>query len=62
MSGAATLHGPVSAKVQAPSAVTLGGLAAGSEGAGSSAGLLLAALLGAAVLLAAARSARKPTI
>ncbi len=43
LSGATTLHGPVSATVQAPTAVTLGGLEAAAGGGASFVGLALAA-------------------
>jgi LPXTG-motif cell wall-anchored protein len=49
LSGATTLHGPVSATVQAPTAVTLSGFEAGTGGASSFAGLAVAAGLAAAV-------------
>ena len=48
LSGATTLHGPVSATVQAPTAVTLAGFEAAAGGAASFAGLALAAGLAAA--------------
>jgi len=52
LNGATTLHGPVSATVQAPTAVTLGGLEAGSPTAWQP--WLLAALASALALSAAA--------
>ena len=48
LSGATTLHGPVSATVQAPTAVTLAGFEAAAGGTASFAGLALAAGLAAA--------------
>ncbi len=48
LSGATTLHGPVSATVQAPTAVTLAGFEAAADGTASFAGLALAAGLAAA--------------
>jgi hypothetical protein len=48
LSGATTLHGPVSATVSVPTAVTLAGFEAASGGAASFAGLALAAGLAAA--------------
>ena len=48
LNGATTLHGPVSATVQAPTAVTLAGFEAAAGGTASFAGLALAAGLAAA--------------
>jgi hypothetical protein len=48
LNGATTLHGPVSATVQTPTAVTLAGFEAAAGGAASFAGLAMAAGLAAA--------------
>ena len=58
VSGGSTLHGPVSATMQSPTAVTLGGL---SADAGANRSLLAVPVAAALVALAAAYVLRRST-
>jgi len=58
LGGATTLHGPVSATVQAPTAVTLSGISASPAAAAGSALPWLLAVAGAGAALAAGRRRR----